>query len=180
MSSSIFRAGSRGFAALAGAFLMLAAAAIPAQAQALLADVHLGMAVQELQAAHPALKRVARPERMANGARGLWRETGVAFDAGLVFDCTYFVRGAEVDRIDLALTGGTEGPAAAFERIVSLLRERHGGELRAHGSTGSMLDETASWADGDEDVAVYLTGAPDAAHIHVVYKQRELKDGSTL
>lgn len=180
MSSSILRAGSRGFAILAGAFLMLAAAAIPARAQVLPADVHLGMAVQELQASHPALQHVARPERMANGARGLWRETGVPFDAGLVFDCTYFVRGSEVDRIDLALISGTQEPAAAFERIVSQLRERHGGELRSHGSTGSMLDETASWADGDEDVAVYLMGAPNAARIHVVYKQRELKDGATL
>ena len=55
-----------------------------------------------------------------------------------------------------------------------------GKELRTHASTASALQESASWVNGDQDVAVYLMGPPDAARVHVIYRQRELKDGSTL
>ena len=152
----------------------------PALAQALPPAIHVGMSSDELQAAGLDLRRVSRPERMANGARGLWQQTAQPGDDGLVFDITYFVRGASVDRIDLQLAAAPDGPMAAYERIVATLRTQLGSELRSKESVGNSLSETASWAAKDQDVAAYLSGARDAEKVRIVYKRRELKDASTL
>jgi hypothetical protein len=164
-------------AACCGMAFCLASAGV--SAQSLPPGVHVGMTVAELQAAGFDLQRVKRPERMATGARGLWQQA-VPGDGGTAFELTYFIRGTIVDRVDVALTESPETPAAAFERMVGTLRATYGAELRSRQSAGSDINETASWNTDDVDIAAYLVGHAGAEKIHIVYRRRELKDGSTL
>jgi hypothetical protein len=169
-----------GLLAAVAALAALAAAPSGALAQTLPPGVHLGMTADELQAAGLDLQRVRRPERMPGGALGVWSQAGQVGDDDMSFDVTYFMRGPVLDRVELVMTSAREGVAASYERVVGVLRGQFGAELRSRSPAGTAVDETASWAAEGEDVAVYMTGAKDAAKVRVIYKRRTVKDASTL
>lgn len=148
-------------------------------AQSLPPGVKPGMSAAELQSSGLALHRVPRPERMGNGARGLWQQSLPGPD-GLIFEVTYFVRGSVVDRIDLSLLAAPDGTGSAFERIVGELRAALGAELRSQQSSGNAISETASWVGEDQNVVAYRIGPIGAEKIRVVYKRRESRNADAL
>ena len=163
------------------AFLLLAIsfflAAGAAHAQSLPPGVRLGMTVNELQGALPTVERVARPQRLAGGLAGSWRGAPTQV-AGLPFEPTFFFAGGVLQRVEYAAAaqGAPDAGAAAFADIVNWGRERFGRELGSN-DPGSAY---AAWTDGDTDIYVQHTLDARRASVRLVYKARQLKDGSQL
>ena len=130
----------------------------------------LGATEQSLSSAALNLERVRQPERLATGARGVWRLDGAEW-AGLVFRETFYLAQGRVQRVALVWQPQASAlvpPEQAFQRVVSTLQDTYGAPLMAGG--------TAFWAVADTDVAVYQ----QPGVVRVVFKVRELRDASTL
>ena len=130
----------------------------------------LGATEQALSSAPLNLERVRQPQRLATGARGLWRVDGSEW-AGLAFSQTFYLAQGRVQRIELLWQPQAADPLQpeqAFERVMSTLQSSYGPPLMAGG--------TASWGVMDTDVAVYQ----QQGAVRVVFKVRELRDASTL
>jgi hypothetical protein len=155
----------------------LLAAAHGAQAQALPAGVRLGMSVEELHAARPGLERVPRPQRLAGGLAGGWRDAPATL-AGVRFEPVYFLAGDQLRRVEWAAATESQPDlgAAAFAEIVAWGRQRFGPELGSN-DPGSAY---AAWTEGDCDVYVQRITDPRHASVRLVYKARQVKDASEL
>ena len=130
----------------------------------------LGATEQALSSAPLNLERVRQPQRLATGARGLWRVDSAEW-SGLVFRQTFYLAQGRVQRIELVWQPHAAvplQPEQAFERVMSTLQASYGPPLMAGG--------TASWGVMDTDVAVYQ----QQGALRVVFKVRELRDASTL
>lgn len=162
------------FLFLASTFLLGTGAAC---AQSLPPGVRLGMTADELQGALPDAERVARPQRLAGGLAGSWRGAPMQV-AGLPFEPTFFFAGGALQRIEYLAAAQTapDAGAAAFAELVNWGRERFGRELGSN-DPGSAY---AAWTQGDTDVYVQHTLDPRRASVRLVYKARQLKDGSQL
>jgi hypothetical protein len=159
----------------ASAILAVAAGAL--HAQALPPGVRLGMSAEELQAALPAAERVQRPQRLTGGLVGSWRAAPVEM-AGLVFEPTFFFAASELRRVEFVALAQTtpDSGAAAFGQLVQWGRGVFGTELASR-DPGSAY---AAWTSGDTDVYVQQVSDPRRASVRLVYKARQLKDGSEL
>jgi hypothetical protein len=160
------------------ALIFLTGTATALHAQALPPGVRLGMTSEELQAAAPAgLARVPRPQRLAGGLAGSWR-AAPAIVAGLSFEPIFFFAEGTLRRMEWLAAVDTQPDlgAAAFAGIVAWGRNAFGPEL-ASNDPGSAY---AAWVQGDADI--YAQRTTDARHaaVRVVYKVRQLKDGSEL
>ena len=159
----------------------LAASAIFAtgalHAQALPPGVRLGMTADELQAALPAAQRVQRPQRLTGGLLGSWRSAPVEM-VGLSFEPTFFFAASELRRVEFVATAQAvpDSGAAAFGQLVQWGRGVFGNELASR-DPGSAY---AAWTSGDADVYVQQVGDPRRASVRLVYKVRQLRDGSEL
>jgi hypothetical protein len=166
---------SRIFRALAA--LSLVALAHAATAQALPPGVRLGMSADELRQAVPDLERVQRPARLAGGLAGSWRAAPSVI-AGLPFEPVFYFAGDQLRRVEWSASaeGQPDLGAAAFAEILAWGRGSFGPEL-ASNDPGSAY---AAWVQGDTDV--YAQRSADARHasVRLVYKLRQLKDGSEL
>ncbi|RRH85063.1 hypothetical protein EH244_23470 [Variovorax beijingensis] len=162
----------RAFAAGAAVF---AAGAL--HAQALPPGVRLGMTPGELQAAMPALERVQRPQRLAGGLIGSWQAAPV-WMAGLVFEPIFFFADSQLRRVEFLASAQAlpDGGAAAFAELLRWGRGAFGGEL-ASNDPGTAY---AAWTSEAADV--YLQHVRDArrASVRLVYKARQVRDGSEL
>lgn len=148
---------------------VLASAADPA--------TQLGLAESDLLAGPQVpehLRRVARPDRLASGARGLWRVARTDW-GGLQVQQTFYLAQGKVQRIELLLlpdaAAGGAGPGV-FERVVATLQTALGPAL--------LAGDVASWVAGGVDVAAYRTASAQGLQVRVVYKTRELRDASAL
>ncbi|WP_307690506.1 hypothetical protein [Variovorax ginsengisoli] len=153
---------------------------MPAHAQALPAGVRLGMSAEELRSALPDVERVARPQRLAGGLAGTWRAAPVAL-AGLPFDLTFFFADGQLQRIEYAAAAQPvqtepDRGAAAFAQLLDWGRATFGPEVGAR-DPGSAY---AAWVAGDADVYLQRTDGARGASVRLVYKLRQLKDGSAL
>lgn len=155
----------------------LCLASLAVQAQALPPGVRLGMSADELRAALPSAERVARPQRLAGGLLGSWHGAPQAL-AGLVFEPTFFFADAQLRRVEYAASaqGLPDGGGAAFAELLQWGRGAFGAELAAN-DPGSAY---AAWSSGEMDVYVQRVGDPRRASVRLVYKQRQLRDGSEL
>lgn len=151
--------------------------AIGVHAQALPSGVRLGMSAAELQAALPGLERVQRPQRLAGGLAGSWHSAPSVF-AGLSFEPVFFFAGDQLRRIEwsAATEVQPDQAAAAFADIVAWGRGSFGPELGSN-DPGSAY---AAWVQGDVDVYAQRNSDPRHASVRLVYKLRQLKDGSEL
>lgn len=137
--------------------------------------VRFGMSSQELQAVVP-VERIARPQRLAGGLAGSWRTAPMTV-AGLPFESTFFFSGDELKRVEYVAAGGDPaGVATAFAELVRWGREQFGPELGSS-DPGSAY---AAWVQGDTDIYAQHTVDPRRASVRLVYKARQLKDGSAL
>ncbi|MDH6166526.1 hypothetical protein M2282_001673 [Variovorax boronicumulans] len=170
-----FTASSSFLRALAAGAILFAAGAL--HAQALPPGVRLGMTADELQAALPAAERVHRPQRLAGGLLGSWRAAPVEM-AGLVFEPTFFFAASELRRVEYVATAQAvpDNGASAFGQIVQWGRGVFGDELASR-DPGSAY---AAWTNGDTDVYVQQVSDPRRASVRLVYKARQLRDGSEL
>lgn len=161
--------------ALAAAATLLCAGAL--HAQALPPGVHLGMSAEALQAALPAAQRVQRPQRLSGGLVGNWHATPVAI-AGLLFEPTFFFAASELRRVEYVATAQatTDNGASAFAALVQWGRGAFGTELASR-DPGSAY---AAWVSNDTDVYVQQVSDPRRASVRLVYKARQLRDGSEL
>ena len=145
---------------------VLASAADPA--------TQLGLAESDLLAGPQVPERVARPDRLASGARGLWRVARTDW-GGLQVQQTFYLAQGKVQRIELLLlpdaAAGGAGPGV-FERVVATLQTSLGPAL--------LAGDVASWVAGGVDVAAYRTASAQGLQVRVVYKTRELRDASAL
>jgi hypothetical protein len=160
------------------ALILLMAAATALHAQALPPGVRLGMTAEDLRAAAlPGLERVARPQRLAGGLAGNWR-AAPAIVAGLPFEPIFFFAEGTLRRMEWLAAVETQPDlgAAAFADIVAWGRNAFGPEL-ASNDPGSAY---AAWVQGDTDVYAQRTTDPRHAAVRVVYKVRQIKDGSEL
>jgi hypothetical protein len=162
----------RAFAA-SGAVLVAGAL----HAQALPPGVHLGMSAEELQAALPAAERVQRPQRLSGGLVGNWRAAPVEM-AGLLFEPTFFFAASELRRVEYvaAAQSTPDSGASAFAALVQWGRGAFGTELASR-DPGSAY---AAWVSSDTDVYVQQVSDPRRASVRLVYKARQLRDGSEL
>ncbi|RYF35252.1 MAG: hypothetical protein EOO26_01495 [Comamonadaceae bacterium] len=135
------------------------------------------MTAEALQSAVPDAERVARPQRLAGGLAGTWRGEPTQW-AGLPFEPTFFFAGGVLQRVEYVASaqGAPDAGAAAFAELVNWGRERFGRELGSN-DPGSAY---AAWSEGDTDVYVQHTLDPRRASVRLVYKARQLKDGSAL
>ncbi|MDN6883562.1 hypothetical protein QMO14_08140 [Variovorax sp. CAN2819] len=161
--------------ALAASAILLASGAL--HAQALPPGVRLGMSAEELQAALPAAERVHRPQRLGGGLVGSWRAAPVEM-AGLLFEPTFFFAASELRRVEYAASAQSapDAGAAAFASLVQWGRGVFGNELASR-DPGSAY---AAWVSGDTDVYVQQLSDPRRASVRLVYKARQLRDGSEL
>ncbi|CAN7449549.1 hypothetical protein [Variovorax paradoxus] len=161
--------------ALAASAAVFAAGAL--HAQALPPGVRLGMTAVELQAAMPTIERVPRPQRLAGGLVGGWQGAPVSM-AGLVFEPTFFFADSQLRRVEYLASASAvpDGGAAAFAELLRWGRAAFGAEL-ASNDPGSAY---AAWTHEDADV--YLQHVRDARRggVRLVYKARQLRDGSEL
>lgn len=162
---------------LAALAVSAALAAMPATAQTLPAGVRLGMSADELRSVLPEVERVARPQRLAGGLAGNWRAAPVTL-AGLPFDLTFFFAGGQLQRVEYVTAAQAEADraAGAFSQLLAWGRTTFGPEVGAR-DPGSAY---ASWVAGDIDVYLQHTDGPRGASVRLVYKTRQLKDGSAL
>ncbi|MGJ7529597.1 hypothetical protein [Variovorax sp. GB1P17] len=161
--------------ALAASVAFLAAGAL--HAQALPPGVRLGMTADELRAALPAAERVQRPQRLSGGLLGSWRAAPVTM-AGLVFEPTFFFAASELRRVEYVATAQAlpDSGAATFAALVQWGRGVFGNELASR-DPGSAY---AAWVSNDTDVYVQQVSDPRHASVRLVYKARQLRDGSEL
>lgn len=136
----------------------------------------LGMAEPALRAGPQLLERVPHPERLASGARGLWRVARTHW-GGMPFQQTFYLAQGTVQRIEWlllpeALTAADGSGLGAFGRVVTLLQTSLGPAL--------VAGDVASWVAGDVDVAAYRTPSAGGARVRIVYKTRVLRDASAL
>lgn len=130
----------------------------------------LGLAESDLLAGPQVPERVTRPDRLASGARGLWRLARTDW-GGLPVQQTFYLAQGKVQRIELLLLPEAAG-AGAFERVVATLQTALGPAL--------LAGDVASWVAGGVDVAAYRTASAQGPQVRVVYKTRELRDASAL
>jgi hypothetical protein len=161
--------------ALAACAIFFATGAL--HAQALPPGVRLGMTADELQSALPAAERVQRPQRLTGGLLGSWRGAPVEM-AGLMFEPTFFFAASELRRVEYVATAqaAPDGGASAFGQLVQWGRGVFGNELASR-DPGSAY---AAWTSGDTDVYVQQVSDPRRASVRLVYKARQLRDGSEL
>lgn len=161
--------------ALAAAAALLAAGAL--HAQALPPGVRLGMSAEQLRAALPAAERVPRPQRLGGGLVGSWRGAPVDM-AGLLFEPTFFFAASGLRRVEYvaAAQATPDSGAAAFAALVQWGRGAFGPELASR-DPGSAY---AAWVSDDTDVYVQQVSDPRRASVRLVYKARQLRDGSEL
>ncbi|MFM9926476.1 hypothetical protein VLK31_26045 [Variovorax sp. H27-G14] len=164
--------------ALAASAALLAAGAL--HAQALPPGVRLGMSAEQLHAVLPAAERVPRPQRLGGGLVGNWRAAPVEM-AGLLFEPTFFFAASELRRVEyvanLQATQATpDNGASAFAALVQWGRASFGTELASR-DPGSAY---AAWVSNDTDVYVQQVSDPRRASVRLVYKARQLRDGSEL
>lgn len=130
----------------------------------------LGATEQALSSAPLDLERVRQPQRLATGARGLWRVDAAEW-AGLSFRQTFYLAQGRVQRVELVWQPQAAAPLQAeqaFQTVMATLQATYGPPLMAGG--------TASWGVTNTDVAVYQ----QQGAVRVVFKVRELRDASTL
>lgn len=161
--------------ALAAGAALLAAGAL--HAQSLPPGVRLGMSAEELQAAVPAAQRVPRPQRLSGGLVGNWHGAPVEM-AGLLFEPTFFFAASELRRVEYVATAQAtpDNGASAFAALVQWGRGAFGAELASR-DPGSAY---AAWVSNDTDVYVQQVSDPRRASVRLVYKARQLRDGSEL
>lgn len=135
------------------------------------------MTADELHAALPAAERVQRPQRMTGGLLGSWRAAPVQM-AGLLFEPTFYFAASELRRVEFVATaqGAADNGAAAFGALVQWGRAAFGNELASR-DPGSAY---AAWVSNDTDVYVQQVSDPRHASVRLVYKARQLRDGSEL
>lgn len=176
------RFASRGPACAVLVAALCAGAAAQSHAQALPPGARIGMDADQLAVAVPGLKRVARPARLAGGLAGLWRGNAVDV-AGQHFEPTFFVAGGQLRRVEYAAvtTAADDHGTAAFAALLDWGRRAWGRERLARDVGSLQASEIASWTVAD-DLDVYLQRAqtPREASVRLVYKLRQLKDGSEL
>lgn len=146
-------------------------------AQALPVGVQIGMTADALQSALPAVERVARPQRLPGGLVGNWRLAPTML-AGLPFEATFYFSGGALKRVEyLAATQAEpDRGASAFAQLLDWGRAAFGPEVGAR-DPGSAY---ASWVSGDTDVYAQHVDDPRRASVRLVYKARQLNDGSAL
>jgi hypothetical protein len=161
--------------ALAAGTALLAAGAL--HAQSLPPGVRLGMSADELQAALPAAQRVSRPQRLSGGLVGNWHAAPVEM-AGLLFEPTFFFAASELRRVEYVATAQAtpDNGASAFAALVQWGRGVFGTELASR-DPGTAY---AAWVSNDTDVYVQQVSDPRRASVRLVYKARQLRDGSEL
>ncbi len=161
--------------ALAASAALLAAGAL--HAQTLPPGVRLGMSAAALQAALPAAERVQRPQRLSGGLVGSWHGAPVEM-AGLLFEPTFFFAASELRRVEYVATAQAtpDSGASAFAALVQWGRGAFGAELASR-DPGSAY---AAWVSNDTDVYVQQVSDPRRASVRLVYKARQLRDGSEL
>jgi len=147
------------------------------RAQALPAGVRLGMSADELRTAMPTAQRVQRPQRLAGGLLGSWQSSPVSM-AGLAFEPTFFFAGSQLQRVEFVASAEalSDGGAAAFAELVRWGRAAFGSEL-ASNDPGTAY---AAWTSGDADVYVQHVRDARRASLRLVYKARQVRDGSEL
>lgn len=170
-NSRFFRV--RRLSGVLAAFFFVAAA----HAQALPPGVRLGMTAAELQSTLPELERVQRPQRLSGGLLGSWRGAPVPM-AGLMFEPVFFFAEAQLRRVEYLASAQAvpDGGAGAFAELVQWGRGAFGNEL-ASNDPGSAY---AAWVSGDTDVYLQRVSDPRRASVRLVYKARQLRDGSEL
>ena len=146
-------------------------------AQALPPGVRLGMTADELQIAVPTAQRVQRPQRLAGGLLGSWQAAPVSI-AGLVFEPTFFFAGSQLQRVEFVAPAQAlpDGGAAAFAELVRWGRGVFGSEL-ASNDPGTAY---AAWTSEAADVYVQHVRDVRRASVRLVYKARQVRDGSEL
>jgi hypothetical protein len=152
--------------------IALGAPAIASAAPALPGNVQLGMSIEQLREAVPALVRVPRPQRMAGGLVGSWSAPAIEV-AGVQLTPTFYFAGQVLQRIEYA--GGAADAPKAFDALRAWARSRWSQELASQGAEGSY----ASWATEDADVYLQMTNG-ERAEVRLVIKRRVLKDGGEL
>ena len=156
---------------------IVAVASVAAHAQALPPGVHLGMTAQELQAALPTAEPVSRPQRLSGGLVGSWRGESAPI-AGLMFKPTFYFAGGQLKRVeyDASAQGQPDGGEGAFSALLQWGRGIYGTELAALDPGSTYV----SWSSGELDVVLQRTGDAHRANLRLIYKQRQLRDGSEL
>jgi hypothetical protein len=163
------------FRAFAASAALFCAGAL--HAQSLPPGVRLGMSAEQLQAVLPAAERVQRPQRLSGGLVGNWRAAPVEM-AGLLFEPTFFFAASELRRVEYvaAAQATPDSGASAFTALVQWGRGVFGAELASR-DPGTAY---AAWVSNDTDVYVQQVSDPRRASVRLVYKARQLRDGSEL
>ena len=144
-----------------------------AHAQTLPGGVQLGMSLQQLQQAVPALKPVAHPARLAGGLIGGWSAPAFPL-SGVALTPVFFFADAQLRRVEY-LASSNDG-AAAFEALLAWGRSVWGPELASQEPEGAY----ATWANEEVDAYLQRAIAPQRPRVRLVIKRRLVKDGSDL
>jgi hypothetical protein len=151
----------------------MALACAAAQAQALPGGAVLGMTVQQLQQAVPALRPVARPAHLAGGLTGSW--SGPSVDvAGVALTPTFYFAEAQLRRVEYVTP--SHGGSGEFNALLAWARAAWGPELASQSPDGVY----ATWADEAMDVYLQLANPPQRAQVRLVVKHRQVKDAGEL
>jgi hypothetical protein len=120
---------------------------------------------------------VARPQRLSGGLVGNWHAAPVEM-AGLMFELTFFFAASELRRVEYVATAQAtpDSGASAFAALVQWGRGVFGTELASR-DPGTAY---AAWVSNDTDVYVQQVSDPRRASVRLVYKARQLRDGSEL
>jgi hypothetical protein len=154
-------------------FAIAVCAVCAAAAQPVLpGSAQIGMTAEQLREAVPALKRVARPQRMTGGLVGSW--SGPATDiAGVSFTPTYYFSGDVLQRIEYVASPGDA--AKAFDAVRAWGRANWSSELASQSPEGDY----AAWSAQDMNVYLQMTASARPG-LRLVLKRRVDKDPSEL
>lgn len=98
--------------------------------------------------------------------------------AGLAFEPTFFFAGSQLQRVEFVASAQTlpDGGAAAFAELVRWGRAAFGSEL-ASNDPGTAY---SAWTSADADVYLQHVRDTRRASLRLVYKARQVRDGSEL
>lgn len=128
------------------------------------------------------IEKVAKPLVGPRNTRGRWKLRDVIVGSE-VFDAVFFMSGGRVQRVDFYSTATeaecrTRKPWAA---TVSALEQWQGlGTVSGEFNGEAGVQQAAHWGSGNREASVYLLVSPEDCKTKITFKNREVKDASSL
>ena len=128
------------------------------------------------------LERVAKPLMGPRNTRGRWIQRDVYLGKE-AFDTTFYLNNGLVQRIELASTAPDEHcrSRTPWSIAITSLEVWHGKDaVRGQFDTSDSVQQSVHWSADDVDISVYLSITAEACSTKIAFKEREVKDASSL